>query len=84
MKLKTHPIAWLVRPEDGTLYDERAFEVRLEDEGGGAFLEVKSYADNTKAGEIKIDDECWPALKTTIEAAFKAVAEIDKDTGEKS
>ena len=84
MNLKTHPIAWIVRPEDGTLYDERAFEVRLEDEGGGAFLEVKSYADDTKAGEIKIDDECWPALKAAIEAALKVVAEIDKDTGEKA
>ena len=83
MKLKTHPIAWIVRPEDGTLYDERAFEVRLEDEGGGVFLEVKSYADNTKAGEIRIDADCWPLLKATIETALKVVAEIDKDTGEK-
>ena len=84
MKLKTHPIAWLVRPKDGTLYDERAFEVRLEDDGGGAFLEVESYADNMKAGEIRIDDECWPTLKAAIQDAFKVVAEIDKDTGEKS
>lgn len=82
MKLKTHPIAWIVRPEDATIFDERAFEVRIEDEGGGAFLEVKSYADGTKAGEIGIDAECWPALKAAIEAAFKVVAEIDKDTGE--
>ena len=84
MKLKTHPIAWLVRPKDGTLYDERAFEVRLEDEGGGAFLEVKSYADDTKAGEIGIDADCWPTLRAAIETALKVVAEIDKDTGEKS
>ena len=84
MKLKTHPIAWIVRPEDGTLYDERAFEVRLEDDGGGAFLELKSYADDAKAGEIRIDDECWPVLMATVEAAFKVVSEIDKDTGEKS
>ena len=83
MKLKTHPIAWIVRPEDGTLYDERVFEVRLEDEGGGVFLEVKSYADDAKAGEIKIDAECWPALKAATEAAFKVVAEIDKDTEDK-
>lgn len=80
MKLKTNPIAWIVRPEDGTLYDERAFEIRVEDEGGGAFLEVKSYADETKAGEIRIDDDCWPALKAAIETAFKVVEEIDKDT----
>ena len=84
MKLKTHPVAWIVRPEDGTLYDERAFEVRLEDDGGGVFLELKSYADDAKAGEIRIDDECWPVLKATIEAAFKVVSEIDKDTGEKA
>lgn len=84
MKLKTHPIAWIVRPEDGTLYDERAFEVRVEDEGGGAFLEVKSYADETKAGEIRIDDERWPALKAAIETAFNVVAEIDDDTEAKS
>lgn len=84
MNLKTHPIAWIVRPEDGTLYDEQAFEIRVEDEGAGAFLAVKSYADDAKAGEIKIDDECWPTLKAAIEAALKVVAEIDKDTGEKS
>lgn len=84
MKLKTHPIAWIVRPEDATIYDERAFEIRVEDEGGGTFLAVKSYADETKAGEIRIDDECWPALKAAIEAAFKVVAEIDKDTGDKT
>lgn len=81
MKLKAHPIAWIVRPEDGMLYDDRAFEIRIEDEGGGAFLEVKTYAEDTKAGEIGIDDQCWPALKAAIEAAFKVVAEIDKDTG---
>ena len=84
MKLKTHPIAWIVRPEDGTLYDERAFEVRLEDEGGGAFLEVKSYADDSKAGEIGIDADCWPTLRAAIETALKVVSGIDKDTGEKS
>lgn len=80
MKLKSHPIAWIVRPEDGTIFDERAFEVRVEDEGGGTFLAVKSYADETKAGEIRIDDECWPTLKAAIETALKVVAEIDKDT----
>ena len=84
MKLKAHPIAWIVRPEDGTLYDERAFEARLEDDGGGVFLELKSYADDAKAGEIRIDDECWPVLKATIEAAFNFAAEIDDDTGEKA
>ena len=78
--MKTHPIAWIVRPEDGTIFDERAFEIRVEDEGGGTFLAVKSYADETKAGEIRIDDECWPTLKAAIEAAFKVVAEIDEDT----
>ena len=84
MKLKTHPIARIVRPEDGTLYDERAFEIRVEDEGGGVFLVVKSYADDAKAGEIRIDDDCWPTLKAAIEAALKVVAEIDKDTVEKA
>lgn len=83
MNLKTHPIAWIVRPEDGTIFDEQAFEIRVEDEGGGTFLAVKSYADETKAGEIRIDDECWPTLKAAIEAAFNVVAEIDKDTREK-
>ena len=84
MKLKTHPIAWIVRPKDATIFDEHAFEIRVEDEGGGAFLAVKSYADETKACEIRIDDECWPTLKAAIETAFKVVAEIDKDAGDKT
>ena len=80
MNLKTHPIAWIVRPEDATIFDEQAFEIRVEDEGGGSFLAVKSYADETKSGEIRIDDDCWPALKDSIETALKVVEEIDKDT----
>jgi hypothetical protein len=84
MNLKTHPIAWAVRPYKSSLYDEQVVEIRIEDEGGGPFLVVKSQKENAKPGEIGIDANEWPTLRDAIEAAFKVVREIDKETETKS
>jgi hypothetical protein len=79
MNLKTHPVAWVVRPYKADLYDEPVVEIRIEDEGGGPFLVVKSQMENAKPGELGIDKSEWPTLRDAIEAAFKVVMEIDKE-----
>lgn len=82
--MKTHPIAWMVRPKDAPMFDERAIEIRLEDEAAGPFVVIKSQLDEVKPGEISIDPGEWPTLRAAIDAAFEVANEISKDTGEES
>ena len=79
MKLKVHPIAWMIRPEGASMFDERAIEIRLEDEAAGPFVVLKSQLDEVKPGEVSIDPSEWPTLRAAIDAAMKVANEIEKD-----
>ena len=77
--MKTHPIAWIVRPKDAPMFDERAIEIRLEDAAAGPFVVIKSQLDDVKPGEISIEPGEWPTLRAAIDAAVKAANKIEKD-----
>ena len=79
MKLKVHPIAWMIRPEGASMFDERAIKIRLEDEAAGPFVLVKSQLDEAKPGEVSIDPGEWPTLRAAIDAAMKVANEIEND-----
>lgn len=78
--MKTHPIAWIVRPKDAPMFDERAIEIRLEDQAAGPFVVVKSQLDDVKPGEVSIDPSEWADLRAAIDTAVWTANEISKDT----
>ena len=81
--MKTHPIAWMVRPKDAPMFDERAIEIRIEDEAAGPFVVVKSQLDDVKPGEVSIDPSEWADLRAAIDTAVWTANEISKDTEDK-
>lgn len=81
--MKTHPIAWMVRPKDAPMFDERAIEIRLEDEAAGPFVVIKSQLDDVKPGEVSIDPGEWADIRAAIDAAFEVANKISKDTEDK-
>ena len=83
MKLKVHPIAWMIRPEGASRFDERAIEIRLEDEAAGPFVVLKSQLDEVKPGEVSIDPSEWADLRAAIDTAVWTANEISKDTEDK-
>jgi len=78
--MKTHPIAWMIRPDGASLFDEHAIEIRLEDQAAGPFVVIKSQLDDLKPGEVSIDPSEWPTIRAAIDAAFEVANEISKDT----
>ena len=81
--MKTHPIAWIVRPKDAPIFAEAAIEIRLEDAAAGPFVVIKSQLDDVKPGEVSIDPGEWPTLRAAIDAAMEVANEISKDTEDK-
>ena len=77
--MKTHPIAWMIRPDGASMFDEHAIEIRLEDQAAGPFVIVKLQHDDVKPGEISIEPGEWPTLRAAIDAAVKAANKIEKD-----
>lgn len=73
----------IVKPKTKEIYSELATEVSLEDEGGGCFVVVRQspdYPSPEKSGEIKIDQNEWPAIKSAIERMVKvATAQNSKE-----
>lgn len=76
--MKTHPIAWMVRPKDAPMFDERAIEIRLEDEAAGPFLRVTQCRDDDKKG-ITLDVEHLTPLIAALDAASNVADEIQAD-----
>jgi len=79
MKPSVHPIAWMIRPKGASMFDERAIEIRIEDEAAGPFVVIKIQLDEVKPGEISIDPSEWPTLRAAIDAAVEAANEIEND-----
>lgn len=80
--MKTHPIAWIVRPDDATLNDEQAMEIRIEDHGAGAFVVLRTHAEEPLKGQVEIDAAHWPQLSAAIGHAVAVAEGVNKDTGE--
>lgn len=56
----------IVVPEGEPIFDERAIEIRIVDEGGGEFISVRKYR-GAEVGELLIEPAEWPTLREAIE-----------------
>ena len=68
----------IVKPKTKAIYSELATEVSLEDEGGGCFVVVRQspdYPSPEKSGEITIDQNEWPAIKSAIERMVRVATD---------
>lgn len=54
-----------VAPKGKPIFDELATDVRLVDEAGGEFVEVRQFRGG--ACELRIDPEEWPIVREAIE-----------------
>lgn len=53
----------------GSILDERAFSIEIDDEGGGEFLVIRSaYCEHAP---LAIDVDEWPALRDAIDLMAK-------------
>lgn len=64
------PMAWVVHPRGEDKFSELATNIRIVDEGAGEYVEVEQSG-RKDLGKIAIDKDEWPALRETIERAFK-------------
>lgn len=58
--------AVVVKPEDQDLFGDFSTTVKIDDEGGGAFIVVEQQALN-QSGEIRINPDEWPAIRSAID-----------------
>lgn len=57
-----------------TIYNERAFSVEIDDEGGGEFIVVRCLSCELGAPHtLAIDHDEWPALRDAIDLMVKNV-----------
>lgn len=60
--------AYTVLPKGAELFDELATTVRMDDEGGGAFVVLEQTHDHSKKGQVRLDMREWPAVRDAVEA----------------
>lgn len=62
-KLQTRTTRIHLTPD--TIFNERAFSVEIDDEGGGEFLVIRSACCEQAALSVDVDE--WPALRDAID-----------------
>lgn len=72
MSMITRPTRWHVVPEDGDLFDERAFVVGIENEGTGEFVTIENNGLGSD-GVMGIDARDCPALQAAIQLAMDEI-----------
>lgn len=65
MPYEIRPTGLTVVAHGKPIFDESATDVRLVDEAGGEFVEVRQFRGGT--GELRIDIEEWPTLREAID-----------------
>jgi hypothetical protein len=50
------------------MFSEMATTVRMDDEGGGAFVILEQTHDHAKKGQVRLDMREWPAVRDAVEA----------------
>lgn len=68
----------IVLPEKESIFCERGIRVSIDDDGAGSFIVLKSQMD--AGGEVKIDDDEWPALRDAIESMVKEIKKHEPHT----
>lgn len=65
MKIRTTGIH--VVPEGEPLFDERAYSIRIDDEGAGEFVIVQAMDSAPGSGDLRVNPEEWPKLREAID-----------------
>jgi len=67
-------------PKGEALFHEMATIIEISDEAGGEYLTIKQFNDRSKPGEIEIDDQLWPTLRSAIDRMFKEIEAHPQNT----
>ena len=78
-----HQLALIVRPKGEPIHSERATEIKVDDEGAGAYVVVDQHG-RADVGRICIDVEEWPALRDAINQQIELCAELIREDKEAS
>lgn len=65
MKIRTTGIH--VVPEGEPLFDERAYSIRIDDDGAGEFVVIRAMDSDPGSGDLRIDYGDWPKLREAID-----------------
>ena len=65
MKIRTTGIH--VVPEGEPLFDECAYSIRIDDEGAGEFVVIRSMDSYPTRGYLRVDYGDWPKLREAID-----------------
>ena len=66
LKMETRPLSWIVVQEGKPATDEGATVVKIDDDGGGEFIEIEQLD-----GTVRINAEEWPAVRAAINRAAR-------------
>jgi len=65
MKIRTTGIH--VVPEGEPLFDERAYSIRIDDEGAGEFVVIRAMDSDPGSGDLRVNPDEWPKLREAID-----------------
>lgn len=74
------PLQWAMMPQKEKIFSERCITVTIDDESGGGFLVIKSNQESLEEGEIRIDAEEWPVIRSIINKAVKQCKKYNDET----
>lgn len=66
IEYETRALSIIVLPKDAKVFDERCTTITVEDESGGEFV-IVSQRGNVDRGDIAINPEEWPMLRSAID-----------------
>jgi hypothetical protein len=67
MEYERKTISVMILPVGEPIFSEQAIEVRITDEAGGEFIEIRGNSDSV----VGIDPEQWPTLRAAIDYMVK-------------
>ncbi len=74
-EIESRVVAWTVGPSDVPCYDTSITHVKLVDESGGEFVEVRQLSDYSE-GTIRLEAKEWPTLRAVLDKAFKSCRDL--------
>lgn len=69
--------AYTVIAKGEPLFSETATTIRMEDEGGGAFVVLEQCGDHSSKEQIRLTMEEWPAVRDAVEAMHDEILAME-------
>ena len=69
--------SYAVLPKGDPLFSEMATNVRMDDEGAGAFVVLEQTHDHSKKGQVRLDMQEWPAIRDAVEAMHNNILAME-------